>query len=76
MNTENIVLTAREIDTLILVSYGKSNIAIGKILYISPSTVKAHLGQIFKKLGVENRTQAVVVAIELGLIPRPNSKQP
>lgn len=76
MNRKNIFLTVREKDTLILASYSKSNNAIGKTLYISPSTVKAHLGQIFRKLGVENRTQAVLLAIELGLIPPPNSKQP
>ena len=69
-------LTERETITLTWVSRGKKNKAIAQIMYISDSTVKAHLGQSYKKLGVTNRTEAVLKAIELGIIPPPNSKQP
>lgn len=70
------ILTERETITLTWVSKGKTNKAISKIMYITPATVKAHLGHTYKKLGVKNRTEAVVAAIERGLIPPPNSKQP
>ncbi len=59
-------LTAREKDVLLLVTRGLSNSAIAEELYVSIITVKAHLQSIFRKLEVENRTQAVLSAIEAG----------
>ncbi|MHB8788773.1 MAG: response regulator transcription factor [Desulfobulbaceae bacterium] len=50
-------LTDREREIAILISDGLSNQAIGKQLYISDRTVKAHLQNIFKKIGVESRLQ-------------------
>lgn len=50
-------LTDREREIAILISDGLSNQAIGKQLYISDRTVKAHLQSIFKKTGVESRLQ-------------------
>ncbi|MCM1339649.1 MAG: response regulator transcription factor [Muribaculaceae bacterium] len=63
-------LTAREKDVLLLVTRGLDNSAIAKELYVSIITVKAHLQSIFKKLNVKNRTQAVLFAIDAGLISK------
>ena len=69
-------LTSRQLDVIKLASRGKSNKVIGKLLYITDSTVKAHLTAIYKKFGVTNRTEAAIVAIDRGLIPRQDSEQP
>jgi DNA-binding NarL/FixJ family response regulator len=52
------LLTAREEEVLLLVASGASNAAIGARLCITEQTVKYHLGNVFRKLGVSNRTQA------------------
>lgn len=56
-------VTGREADVLLWIANGKTNREIGQILEMSPRTVNKHLEQIFKKLGVENRTSAAAVAI-------------
>jgi DNA-binding NarL/FixJ family response regulator len=61
-------LTAREIEVLQWVSQGASNKEIGKALHISEATVKTHLTHIFSKLGVADRTAAVTVALERGIL--------
>lgn len=61
-------LSAREIEVLQLVSRGHSNREIGKALHISTATVKTHLIHIFGKLGVDDRTAAVTVALEKGIL--------
>lgn len=61
-------LTARELDVLRLLVAGNSNREIGEQLYLSPDTVKTHLGNVYRKLGVEGRTQAVVQAMQLHLL--------
>jgi two-component system, NarL family, response regulator LiaR len=61
-------LTSRERDILQLVVQGLSNPEIAAALFISQSTVKTHLRSIFKKLDVEHRVQAVVIAIQHDLI--------
>lgn len=61
-------LSAREIEVLQLVAKGKSNREIGKALHISTATVKTHLVRIFDKLGVTDRTAAVTVALERGIM--------
>lgn len=63
-------LTAREMDVLNAVADGLSNIEIGKRLVIAEATVKTHLLRIFAKLDVSDRTHAVVVALERGLLTR------
>lgn len=63
----NIVLTDREREILIHVSLGKSNREIARDLYISEKTVKNHLTNIFRKIGVSDRTQAVLYALKHGL---------
>ena len=56
-------LTEREAEVLLWIAHGKTNREIGQILSMSPRTVNKHLEQIFRKLGVENRTTAAAVAI-------------
>lgn len=65
---EYITITAREKEILYWCNKGKSNWTIGEILKISENTVKFHLCNIFTKLSVNNRTTAVLKAINLGLI--------
>lgn len=60
------ILTARERQLLQLVSQGFSNRAIAQKLSISHNTVKYHLKNILQKLGVQNRTEAVAIAIRDG----------
>ncbi len=61
-------LTTREQEVLRWVAQGASNRAISKALFISEATVKTHLVRSFDKLGVDNRTGAVTVARERGLL--------
>ena len=61
-------LTPREIEVLALMKLGHTNRQIATELVISPGTVKRHVENMIAKLGVSDRTQAVVRAIELGLI--------
>lgn len=76
MKKKKDLLTERQRDVLSLAAHGKSNKAIADILFISDSTVKAHLSEIFKKFGVTNRTQAAIIARDKGLIPPQDLKQP
>jgi DNA-binding NarL/FixJ family response regulator len=62
-------LTAREVEVLRLLMRGLSNHQIARELLISTSTVKKHVRRIISKLGVSDRTQAAVRAVELGLRP-------
>ncbi|MFF4396900.1 response regulator [Streptomyces sp. NPDC001480] len=64
-------LTARETDVLNAVADGLTNAEIGRRLVISEATVKTHLLRLFAKLDVNDRTRAVVVAMERGLLRRP-----
>jgi DNA-binding CsgD family transcriptional regulator len=60
-------LTARELQVLALVCDGYSNCEISQHIGVTPTTVKFHLLNIFGKLGVCRRTQAVAVAVHLRL---------
>jgi len=62
-------LTRREREILRLLARGKTNRQITQELTISLTTVKTHIHRIISKLGVSDRTQAAVKAIELGLLP-------
>ena len=64
-------LTPRELQVLGLVARGCTNAEIGRALFIGEATVKTHLLRAFAKLGVDDRTHAVTVAMELGLLPPP-----
>jgi LuxR family transcriptional regulator, maltose regulon positive regulatory protein len=61
-------LTARELDVLRLMAQGATNAKIADRLSVSLGTAKWHVGNIRAKLGVTNRTQALVRAQELGLV--------
>ena len=61
-------LTPRETEVLRLVADGLSNREIGERLFLGESTVKTHLLRTFEKLGVNDRTRAVTLAMQRGLI--------
>lgn len=62
------LLSDREIEVLALVADGESNAEIADRLFLSISTVKNHLGKIFRSLGVSNRRDAVHAARQMGLL--------
>ena len=61
--------TEREVQVLAGVARGLTNAEIGRELFIGEATVKTHLLRVFAKLGVDDRTRAVLVAVERGLLP-------
>lgn len=62
------LLTKRECEVLQLMAEGKSNRAIGELLFISEKTVKNHVSNVLQKMDVQDRTQAVVEAIKNGWV--------
>ena len=60
-------LTPREEEILKLIATGESNREIGKRLFISEQTVKNHVANIFRKLQVNDRTKAALLAVKMGL---------
>lgn len=64
-------LTRRELEILSQLSNGLSNFEIAKNLNISENTVKKHISNIFIKINVKDRTQAIIYAYESGLIIKP-----
>jgi DNA-binding NarL/FixJ family response regulator len=67
-------LTERELGILKAVARGLSNQAIGKELWVTEQTVKFHLTNIYRKLGVANRTEAARYAFEHDLAESPRSR--
>jgi DNA-binding NarL/FixJ family response regulator/signal transduction histidine kinase len=65
--------TPREVQVLAAVARGLSNAEIGRELGIGEATVKTHLLRAFAKLGVDDRTRAVTVAMERGILPAPGA---
>ena len=63
-------LSEREFDVLRLIAAGRSNAEIAEALVIGESTVKTHIGNILKKLHLEDRTQAAVYAWQEGIVRR------
>jgi len=61
-------LTLRELDVLKLVAQGSNNQEIAEKLVVREVTVKTHLNNVFKKLNVTNRTQAVLLAMQMNLL--------
>ena len=68
--TRSVTLSDRETQVLALVATGMSNRTIAAELFVSEATVKTHLLHTFEKLGVSDRTRAVTLAMERGLLPR------
>ena len=66
MDTED--LTDRERDVLNMMARGTSTAALAAALQISEGTIKFHINHIFQKLGVNDRTQAIIMALRRGLI--------
>lgn len=62
------VLTAREVEVLRHIAEGSRNQEIGERLFVSEKTVKAHVKHIMEKLGANDRTQAVAIAVRRGII--------
>ncbi len=64
----NFQLSEREIDILELLAKGLSNADIAQQLYLTEGTVRNYTSEVFKKLGVSDRTQAAVLALRYGLV--------
>lgn len=69
---ENVIkaheLSKRELEVLNLIAEGKTNAQIGESLFVSESTIKTHTSNLFSKLGVSRRTEAIIKAKDLGLL--------
>jgi DNA-binding NarL/FixJ family response regulator len=63
-------LTDRELDVAVAVGRGGSNAEIGRGLYLSTATVKAHVSRILAKLDLNNRTQVAILVHDAGLLDR------
>jgi len=61
-------LTRREKEVLQAVADGRSTTEIGRELFISVKTVKNHLASIYEKLNARDRTQAVLMAVKMGIV--------
>ena len=70
VSTDNpiVPLTQREKEFLTCVAQGDNNATISEKLFVREVTVKTHLNKIFKKLNVSNRTQAVLVAMQMDIL--------
>jgi NarL family two-component system response regulator LiaR len=64
------LLTPRENEVLALIARGRSNKVIARELGVSEKTVKTHVSNLLGKLGVADRTQAALYAVQEGLVPR------
>lgn len=63
------MLTPGEIKVLELLAHGQSNKEIARALNVAEQTIKTHVSHILKKLGTPSRTQAVLYAVRMGLVP-------
>jgi len=61
-------LTERELDVLRALGQGYSNQEIAEKLNIEVTTVRSHISRVLKKLGLDNRTQVALYAVEIGLV--------
>jgi DNA-binding NarL/FixJ family response regulator len=60
--------SAREMEVLRMAARGKSNVEMAEALFISPRTVKGHLSDIFSKLGVSSRMEAITACLRAGIL--------
>ena len=61
-------LTKRELEVLRHIACGRTNAEIARLLFVSDETVKTHASRVFAKLGARDRTQAVILAYEYGVV--------
>ena len=66
---ETLGISDRELEVLRLVAAGRSNKEIARRLEVSPNTIKTHVTKLFGKLQARRRTEAILRARELGMIP-------
>lgn len=62
-------LSDREAEILALITQGKSNADVARLTYLSPNTVKSYIRTLYRKLGVDSRTQAVLWGMNHGFTP-------
>jgi two-component system, NarL family, response regulator LiaR len=65
------ILTAREMEVLRWVAKGTPNKEIARAMSVQEATIRAHVGNILSKLNLENRSQLVLYAVKMGLVPAP-----
>jgi DNA-binding NarL/FixJ family response regulator len=63
------ILTARQVEVLTLLSKGLTYAEAASILNLSSKTIPIHVGNIYRKLQVKNRTEALSEAVSLGILP-------
>jgi DNA-binding NarL/FixJ family response regulator len=64
-------LSAREIEILEQLARGKSNEGISELFVLSPNTVRTHIQNVIKKMGVHSKLEATTLALQLGIITMP-----
>ncbi len=62
-------LTDRESEILALITQGRNNADVAALTYLSPNTVKSYIRGLYRKIGVESRTQAVLWGVRNGFLP-------
>lgn len=62
-------ITDREAEILALITQGKSNAEVAELTYLSPNTVKSYIRSLYRKIGVESRTKAVLWGVAHGFTP-------
>ena len=62
-------ITDRESEILALITQGKSNADVARLTYLSPNTVKSYIRAVYRKIGVDSRTQAVLWGFNHGFTP-------
>jgi DNA-binding NarL/FixJ family response regulator len=62
-------LTDREAEILALITQGKSNVEVAQLAFLSPNTVKSYIRTIYRKIGVDSRTKAVLWGVAHGFTP-------
>lgn len=62
-------ITDRESEILALITQGKSNADVASLTYLSPNTVKSYIRSVYRKIGAESRTQAVLWGVANGFAP-------
>jgi DNA-binding NarL/FixJ family response regulator len=69
-------LTPREAEVLQQLAAGGSVAQVARMLFMSESTVKTHIGKVYDKLGAKNRAAAIMAAVRLGLVKADSGSEP